>query len=499
MNILCEHPQILINPKFAWNARKFGSICLNGTIVRLFRHQYITYETIRKYYPRKVGVTVETLDNYFFINESTGETSPLYFAVPCGRCTLCRVKKTKEYACRAIAETNKYNKVPFFCTFTYNDDNLPADGVNKRDCQLFLKRLRSKLDSDNIPHEIRYIMVGEYGSKTLRPHYHAILWNFPTDHFRNITEVKAYIEEAWSRYKFEYRQTDSKFHRIPLRDSDDNICRSPSGAIIYERAPIGHIKVLPVKDGCVGYVTKYMRKPSKAKAGQNKEFMLSSRRGGGIGSSWIRSQRELFMSNPQLTSLPIVDRVVSGKTFKCPITPYVKDLLLPSPSKLIKQKKYKAIKRFFICLDIFQSVSERMRQSDILNLDCYDYANEVMLHYYDPSLDPMKFKSWQETVAKFAYFRPLIYKRVENTFSFLKTREQVMDYYAYCIDQVNESIQALLDIPDYRSYFCERDRYLKLRQETLEALYRDAESIDVQFAAESIRTRDKNSEHKEIF
>lgn len=62
-----------------------------------------------------------------------------------------------------------------FLTLTYNDDSLPEGGtLNPADLRNFWKRLRNNTD------KFRYFAVGEYGDKTQRPHYHAILFGFPT-------------------------------------------------------------------------------------------------------------------------------------------------------------------------------------------------------------------------------------------------------------------------------------------------------------------------------
>lgn len=44
--------------------------------------------------------------------------------------------------------------------------------VNKRDCQLFMKRLRKRNSR-----KIKYFIAAEYGGKTHRPHYHMIVFN----------------------------------------------------------------------------------------------------------------------------------------------------------------------------------------------------------------------------------------------------------------------------------------------------------------------------------
>ncbi|QCS37332.1 replication initiation protein [Tortoise microvirus 86] len=66
-----------------------------------------------------------------------------------------------------------------FVTLTYNTDTVPLSPrgymtLCKRDFQLFMKRLR-KLHAKNV--KLRYYAVGEYGSKTFRPHFHAIIYD----------------------------------------------------------------------------------------------------------------------------------------------------------------------------------------------------------------------------------------------------------------------------------------------------------------------------------
>lgn len=63
-----------------------------------------------------------------------------------------------------------------FVTLTYGRDRLPANGsLCYEDYQLFMKRLRRRKG------QVRFYMCGEYGPETLRPHYHACLFNC---HFR---------------------------------------------------------------------------------------------------------------------------------------------------------------------------------------------------------------------------------------------------------------------------------------------------------------------------
>lgn len=64
----------------------------------------------------------------------------------------------------------------WFVTLTYDAEHLPADGsVCPRHAQLFLKRLRRLVEPDSL----RFFLVGEYGEKKGRPHYHAMIYSGP--------------------------------------------------------------------------------------------------------------------------------------------------------------------------------------------------------------------------------------------------------------------------------------------------------------------------------
>lgn len=72
----------------------------------------------------------------------------------------------------------------WFLTLTYNDENLPHDHdtytpvLNRRDVRLYLARLRAVRGGGL---KFRYYLCGEYGDRTLRPHYHAILFFSPSN------------------------------------------------------------------------------------------------------------------------------------------------------------------------------------------------------------------------------------------------------------------------------------------------------------------------------
>lgn len=87
-----------------------------------------------------------------------------------------------------------------FITLTYNQEHLPEDqGLNVKHWQDFAKRLRKKLGP------FRFIHCGEYGDRSLRPHYHACIFglNFREDRkpFGNSSGHPLYtsqtLSDAW--------------------------------------------------------------------------------------------------------------------------------------------------------------------------------------------------------------------------------------------------------------------------------------------------------------
>lgn len=98
--------------------------------------------------------------------------------VPCGNCAFCTATKRADWALRLEYEA-RLHLVKKFITLTYADAHLHwKNGVSqldKRDVQLWLKKVR------RTGARVRYYAVGEYGSKTFRPHYHVLLFGDVSD------------------------------------------------------------------------------------------------------------------------------------------------------------------------------------------------------------------------------------------------------------------------------------------------------------------------------
>lgn len=113
--------------------------------------------------------------------------------IPCGKCIGCNLARSRDWANRCMLEL-KYHDQAYFVTLTYDEDHVPRNIIPVddyedtgqvvehqtlyyRDFQLFMKRLRKAFPND----KIRYFMAGEYGTKTFRPHYHAIIYGLHLD------------------------------------------------------------------------------------------------------------------------------------------------------------------------------------------------------------------------------------------------------------------------------------------------------------------------------
>lgn len=112
--------------------------------------------------------------NGSFVSTKAKSLAGVPLTLPCGRCAGCRIEKVRDWGTR-IAHEATLHEENCFVTLTYSDELLPDDySINKRDLQLFFKRLRKSLQ----PKKIRYYACGEYGDKGGRPHYHAIIFGY---------------------------------------------------------------------------------------------------------------------------------------------------------------------------------------------------------------------------------------------------------------------------------------------------------------------------------
>lgn len=95
--------------------------------------------------------------------------------LPCGKCIGCQQAHALAWALRCTLEQQLHD-TSVFTTLTYDEKHRPPT-LDRTHLQRFFKRLRKALGPART---IRYFASGEYGTRTHRPHYHAILYGLHT-------------------------------------------------------------------------------------------------------------------------------------------------------------------------------------------------------------------------------------------------------------------------------------------------------------------------------
>ena len=121
----------------------------------------------------------------------TGKKNP----VPCGRCQNCRVNRRQFWVGRIILEMKSSALPSFFVTLTYKPEECPFvldelgqrwDTLEPLHTKEWLWRWRKRYGP------IRYFLVGEYGDRTQRPHYHAVLFG------EGVDDVERRVRTTWT-------------------------------------------------------------------------------------------------------------------------------------------------------------------------------------------------------------------------------------------------------------------------------------------------------------
>lgn len=200
-----------------------------------------------------------------------------------------------------------------FITLTYDDEHLPDDySVNVRTFQLFMKRLRKAL-----PHQIRYFACGEYGDTTLRPHYHALIFNH---HFSDQKFFKNSPTHTQYKNKIYTSQTLNKIW-------SQGECFI--GNVSYQSAAYVARYTLKKLGGDAATVHYSRVHPLTGRQVQvEPEFCVGSRRPG-IASSWF----DQFKSDIYPSDFLIVDAK------KHPVPRYYLNKLLEEENQWIKRRR----------------------------------------------------------------------------------------------------------------------------------------------------------------
>lgn len=210
----------------------------------------------------------------------------------CGQCLPCRINRARQWTLRMLLEQMTSGD-SCFITLTYNANSLPEDGnLVLSDLQKFFKRLRKNLPK--IP--IRYFACGEYGSKTMRPHYHSALFGVGI-------ELSNVFDKSWG---------------------------------------LGIIHVGDLTKDSARYITGYIlkgqtRENAPGLNGKRPEFMTCSKMKGGIG---INSIKYLSKQLAKYKYEGIVDNLRIGKK-KYPLGRYLTHKLNDSLNVPIEREEAK--------------------------------------------------------------------------------------------------------------------------------------------------------------
>lgn len=219
----------------------------------------------------------------FYKRSESGE----WMSLPCSSCPNCKKRRASSWSFRLMKE-GEVSKTALFVTLTYDTRFVPITrngymSLDKKDLQKFMKRLRKRSTE-----KLKYYAVGEYGSKTMRPHYHLIIFN------ADILE----IERSWA----------------------------------LDEKKIGEIYVGKVSDASIGYTLKYISKDGKIPTHKNddrqKEFSLMSK---GLGKNYLTDN----MKNWHYDSLTERCYVPLKDNKKIAMPRYYKDKIYNSIQKAI--------------------------------------------------------------------------------------------------------------------------------------------------------------------
>lgn len=154
------------------------------------------------------------------LKEYQGETSPLVFPKPplhemhlynqlkvgCSKCIGCLKIRSMTKAIQLHCELQTTEGYSWFITLTYDDDHIPDNlSLYKPHITNFIKALRRHREKYKHSGKFRYEQVGEYGTKTLRPHHHMAAFNLQLDDLELYSDngkykqyVSKLIEKKWS-------------------------------------------------------------------------------------------------------------------------------------------------------------------------------------------------------------------------------------------------------------------------------------------------------------
>lgn len=312
----CVDPKIIQHPLVGEFYSKSSHLVMAGRTLKLNHRSEYFSKYIKILSVKSTAVSRDTMDYFYFLDDVTGVVYPVYLLVKCGRCSVCRQSKSASLVERCRLECQSYNSMPIFLTLTYDDDHLSSSGLCVRDVQLFFKRLRINLHRDGYTDKIRYLVVGEYGKRTFRPHYHALIWNLHCDAVHDLDYLKNVINRSW-------RQGFTLFRFV---DPSDDKCFRYTSKYLYKQHQ-------PHPDGCAP------------------NFLCSSNRGGGIGALFVDTLSDDVRKSLNLHP-KFYDRF-TNRVQDLHMSSYVFNRLFPSLNQSLTSSFRSQIKNFLLAYNFY--------------------------------------------------------------------------------------------------------------------------------------------------
>lgn len=234
------------------NPQTFSMTCYNPKIAYFTKYKTIDDLT---------GEIKDTLHLTFKPNKDPLDENAII--IPCGKCAGCKCDYASQWSVRCLLEAQKWPK-NIFLTLTYDNQHRNLKGLEKRDFQLFMKKLRHEQKEP-----IKYFCAGEYGLKTRREHMHCILFN--------------------------YEPKDLKFFKY--NKLKQPLFTSKTLQKIWRK---GFITIGQVTAESCAYVARYVQKKAyeiPVPKGKNPEFILTSRRPGISANTFLGPNWETIKRN----------------------------------------------------------------------------------------------------------------------------------------------------------------------------------------------------------
>lgn len=388
--VLCSHPVIIVNP----------------AVYTQQLQSYVVYRPDGSWYGVlpcvdgrfKPFADLDLLEcGKMYMVRRDGSHFHVFLALPCGHCALCAARKQRDLAFRFEAETAQYTSRPLFLTLTFDDAHIPCfipspvyddygnlvqDGfiiygipdwtpdsvsyyqtLDNSVVQKFFKRLRIRLTRTyHCRTDFRYFCVGEYGKNTKRPHYHLVLWNFPSASELGMTHAddSKYLKFVEDIIFNEWQQSANRHVGVLLEFAGQP-----------RRKKGGFSPNIASSVGCAKYVAKYVYKEDSPKYSvySRDNHTLQSVKPYGIGKKWIMDNAHHYYSCPKDFRCSVTNPFTLDKTSYV-LPSYYRNYLFPNFQRHIGYKLSIVCKLFLYMhgrtQDVVTKTTHTMELYDIL-------------------------------------------------------------------------------------------------------------------------------------